>query len=414
MDAQGRLLVSARQEDVVCDQRKKCLPFPVIAGILAAMAEKTSPTQISPARVYGSRWVETEEEDGTVSVEEVPLTWDDLFDPQEGDRLMHSRTHGRTLRNIGATLDCLYATRGREDVLVLDDVRIDWKTPGVAPACPDIAVIFGMKKLKSGQREPTSFSEKKEGVSPVFVLEVTSRKTATYDRESKPEIYQQAQVSEIFLLDELKTPWELSGKRRNSETRRYRIVRPDKQGRLLSEMLNVYFSISASGDELVMEDAETGEILRKPVEESQARRTAERQAAEEAEARQEEAEARRAAERQAAEEAEARQKEAEARQEEAEARRAAERQAAEEAEARQKETEARRAAERQAAEEAEARQAAEERVEQGLRQTVKDLCTILGLAWDDEKSTQVDHMNASQLETLRAHVVQDKSWPEAA
>ena len=99
---------------------------------------------------------------------------------------------------------------------------------------------------------------------------------------------------------------ELSGERRHPETGRYRKVRPDARGRLLAETLGVYFSISASGDDLVMEDAETGEVLRKPVAESRARRAAERQAAEEAEARA-------VAERQAAAEAQARRAEAEAR-----------------------------------------------------------------------------------------------------
>ncbi len=60
--------------------------------------------------------------------------------------------------------------------------------------------------------------------------------------------------------------------------------------------MGVYWSVSASGDELILEDAETGEVLRKPIEESEDRRAAERQAAEEAGARQKEAEARAAAE----------------------------------------------------------------------------------------------------------------------
>ncbi len=316
------------------------------------------------ARVYGSRFVEVEGKGGKTSVQEVPLTWEDLFDPQEGDRLMHSRRHGRTLRDTGAALDCLYAVRGRDDVLVLDDVRIDWKTPGVDPACPDIAVVPGVKTPKKGRREPKSFNEKKEGTSPVFVLEATSQGTAKYDRESKPEIYRQAKVPEIFLLDELKTPWELSGERRDPKTGGYESARPDAQGRLLSEMLGVYFSISASGDELMMEDAETGEALRKPVEESEARRVAERQAAEEAEGRE-------AAQRQAAEEIEA----------------------------------------RQAAEERVER--AEKRVEQSLRRGVEDLCAVLGLAWGVDRSAQVENMSTPQLEALRTHLVSAKSWPES-
>ncbi len=247
-------------------------------------------------RVYGSRWVEIEAADGTIRVEEVPLKWDDLFDPREGDRLPHSPDHGKTLRDTGARLDCFYDAQGRDDVVVYDDVRIDWQRPGIPPACPDVAVIHGMKKPEKGRRRPKSFNEAAAGTGPCFVLEVTSEETAEYDRTSKPSIYRRARVPEFFLLDELKSPWELSGERRHPETGRYRKVRPDARGRLLAETLGVYFSISASGDDLVMEDAETGEVLRKPAAESRARRAAERQAAEEAEARRAEAEARTAAE----------------------------------------------------------------------------------------------------------------------
>ncbi len=251
-------------------------------------------------RVYGSRWVKVEGADGRLRFEEEPLTWEDLFDPREGDRLMHSPKHGKTLRDTAARLECLYEARGRDDVAVYDDVRFDWKTPGVAPACPDVGVIPGMKKVEKGQ-SPESFDEAKEGTSPCFVLEVTSKKTADYDRTSKPSIYRRARVPEIFLLDAMKSPWELSGQRRHPQTGRYRKVRPEPGGRLLAETLSVYFSVSAGGDDLVMEDAETGEMLRKPVQESQARRAAERRAAEEAAARRREAEAREAAERQAVE-----------------------------------------------------------------------------------------------------------------
>ena len=280
------------------------------------------------ARVYGSRWVKVEDEGGASRFEEVPLMWEDLFDPQEGDRLVHSAQHGKTLRDTGARLDCLYADRGRGDVVVFDDVRIDWKTPGVKPACPDVSVIPGVKK---GERAPKSFSEEKAGTGPCFVLEVTSEETADYDRTEKPKIYRAAKVPEIFLLDEMKTPWELKGERLHPKTGRYRKIRTDRRGRLLAETLGVHFSISASGGDLVVEDAATGEVLRKPVAELQARRAAEQQAAaakQQAAAAEQQATA---AKRQAAEQAEARA--------------AAERRAAEAAKARAEEAKARASAE---------------------------------------------------------------------
>ncbi len=274
------------------------------------------------ARVYGTRRLEVSAADGSVSFEEVPLLWDDLFDPQEGDWLVQGYEHGSTAGNVGAALRCLMKARGREDVVVYEDVGINWKTPGVEPVCPDVTVVFGMTEEQA--RKSEVFDEGKEGVSPSFVLEVTSKNTARFDRTKKPSIFRRGKVREYIRVDRLKSPWELMGECRNLETGRYRQIRPDPQGRLLAETLEVYFRISESGDELILEDARTGEVLRTPVEESEDRR---------------------AAQRRAAEEAEARQKEAEARQKEAEAREAAERQAAEEAEAREKETKAREAAE---------------------------------------------------------------------
>ncbi len=317
--------------------------------------------------VYGTRWVEVEATDGSVGFEQVPLHWDDLFDPQEGDWLVQGYEHGSTTGNIASALRCLLKARGHEDVVVYEDVNIQWQTPGVSSVCPDVTVVFGITEEQA--RKSESFDERKEGVSPSFLLEVTSKTTARFDRKKKPTIFRQGKAREYLRVDRLKSPWKLAGERRSLETGRYRKIRPDRQGRLLSRTLEVYFSISESGDELILEDARTGEVLRTPIQEFEDRRTAERQAAEEAEARAaaqrqaaEEAEARAAAERQTAEEAKARTaaerqaaEEAKARTKEARARAAAERQAAEEAEARAKEARARAAAQRQATEEAEAR-----------------------------------------------------------
>ena len=131
------------------------------------------------ALLYGSRWVEVEDAEGAARFEEVPLRWNDLFDPQEGDRLVHSPEHGKTLRDTGARLDCLYDARGRDDVVVYDDVRIDWKTPGVDPACPDVAVIPRMKKPKSGSFEKPSLPP--ASTIPISRLSLNSLKMMTLD-----------------------------------------------------------------------------------------------------------------------------------------------------------------------------------------------------------------------------------------
>ncbi len=73
-------------------------------------------------------------------------------------------------------------------------------------------------------------------------------------------------------------------------------------------------------------------------------------------------------------------------------------------EARRQEAEARRQAEERAEQEAEARRQADER-------GVEDLCAVLGIAWNAERSAQVENMSSSELEALRRHLVNEKTWP---
>ena len=254
-------------------------------------------------RVYGSRWVEVETADGGASFQEVPLTWEDLFDPQEGDHVPHGPIHARVISETKESLVPFFAAQGRDDAAVYDDVKMFWKDPKIPTVAPDLAVIPGMKEPRA---ERESFDERQEGTLPVFVLEVTSKATAPFDRKDKPAIYRRAKVRECFLLERLTSPWEIVARRLNPQTGRYRKVAPDERGRYLAETIGVRFSISESGDELVLEDAATGQVILKPLAQAEARRKevearekAERQVAKEAEALRKEAEAREVAERRA-------------------------------------------------------------------------------------------------------------------
>jgi hypothetical protein len=57
--------------------------------------------------------------------------------------------------------------------------------------------------------------------------------------------------------------------------------------------------------------------------------------------------------------------------------------------------------------EAEARRQAEER-------GVTDLCSVLGLGWNDERAALLARMSSSELEELRRHLVRKKSWPSSS
>ncbi len=248
---------------------------------------------------YGSRWIEVETPRGK-KLQEVPLTLNDLFDPQEGDLVTHSILHGNIISEVKEMIRQAFRSRGRTDVLVCDDVKMLWKDSGLPQIGPDLAVIPGIEDTTLRR---DSFNEKKEGTGPIFVLEVISKSTGTFDYKDKPSIYRQAMVKECFLLDPLKTPWKLLGRRLHPGTRHYRKIRADKQGRVRSETLDLYFAIAPEGDRLVLVDVTTGEELRGLGEEVEARQAAELRATREGEARQTaeskaeaEAEARRAAE----------------------------------------------------------------------------------------------------------------------
>ncbi len=250
------------------------------------------PREIEDPFRYGSRWVEVETPKGT-KFQEVPLTLDDLFDPQEGDHVTHSILHGDIISAAKEMIRQAFRSRGRTDVLVCDDVKMLWKDPSLPQIGPDIAVIPG---VEDPIRNRDSFNEKKEGTGPVFVLEVVSKSTASFDYEDKPPVYQRAKVTEYIILDPLTTPWKLQGRRLDPGTSRYRKIRADKQGRVRARTLGLYFAVAPEGDRLILVDVATGEELRGLSEEVEARQAAESRAEAEAEARRQEAAARQAAE----------------------------------------------------------------------------------------------------------------------
>jgi Uma2 family endonuclease len=277
-----------------------------------------APREIEDPFRYGSRWVRVETRKGT-ELREVPLTLEDLFDPQEGDYVPHTTVHGDLVTSSKEMIRQAFRRRGRTDVLVCDDVKVLWKDPALAKVAPDVAVVPG---IPDPERLRSVFDEEKEGTGPVFVLEIVSKATRKFDSEDKPDIYRRAGVAECFVLNPLKSPWKLVGRR--LQRGRYRKLRPDKQGRVRSQTLGLYFVIPPEGDRLFLVDVATGEPLR-GLAESEEAREAEKRAREAAEeAREAEKQARTAAEEARTAEMQAR-KDAELRAiREAEARRAAE------------------------------------------------------------------------------------------
>ena len=231
---------------------------------------------------YGYRWVRAKNAEGKIVSEQVPLTREDLLDPQEDDHVSNRFWHDLITGRLGEILRTLFGSRACDDVLVTANVKMLWKDPGLRRVAPDLAVIPG---VDDPERDFKSFDEAKEGTRPVFVLEVLSEATERTDHEDKPGIYQSASVLEYFILDQMETPWKLEARRLDSATGRYRTIRPGDSARAASEALKVLFEVGEDGRSLVLTDLRTGERLRDHRGEAEARRAAEERYRREAEAR---------------------------------------------------------------------------------------------------------------------------------
>jgi Uma2 family endonuclease len=274
---------------------------------------------------FGWRWRTVHLPGGEVLDKRIPLTADDLLDPQPGDQVGQSQPHWECLFLLAKILDRHYEVR--EDVTLAVDLKMLWGIPGLQEPAPDMAVISGVRR----KFDPTRicFDVVKEGVRPCLILEVAAAdpEVRRNDYEKKFEIYQRVGIPEYVILD---PPTPLTAGRllllgyRLGRDGRYRRIKPDAQGRLLSETTDLLFGVGEDGETPVIFNAQTGERLLDPKEqadraqetaarETEARKAAEAHAVRETEARKSEVTARLAAEKRADREAEARKIEVEAR-----------------------------------------------------------------------------------------------------
>jgi hypothetical protein len=166
-----------------------------------------------------------------------------------------------------------------------------------AVVAPDGFVAKGVPKLLPGNRQRRKYLLWEEGQAPCFVLETTSESTQGQDSGTKKDVYERLGVDEYFQFDPLGDYLNprLQGFRLVGG--RYRSIRPDSDGSLVSQATRVIFRFD--GSRLRLTDAVTGVPLLRREEVTKARRQAEAKAAAEAKARLQ-------AEEEAAAEAEAR------------------------------------------------------------------------------------------------------------
>jgi Uma2 family endonuclease len=233
---------------------------------------------------YGWRWKQVRLPNGEVVDQQIPLTPDDLLDPQLGDEVPQSDPHAQAATALYELLKRHFEPSA--DVTVFFDMKIEWGIPDLPGPSPDVMVLRGLPR-REGR---TIYKVAEEGVLPCLVLEVASYSDAAVyqnDHEKKVEIYQQAGVPEYLIVDPPYPPEDgltVMGYRLASDGQ-YRRIRPDSRGRLHSETTGLFFAPSEDGRTVRVGDAATGEWLLTPGEESAARKAAQERAICEAEAR---------------------------------------------------------------------------------------------------------------------------------
>jgi Uma2 family endonuclease len=252
--------------------------------MLADEDPETAAWRADPFR-YGSRWKRIRLPGGEVIDQEIPLTPEDLLDPQLGDEVTQSSPHARIVTMLHDLLHRHFEPD--PDVLVLFDMKILWGLPGLPEPSPDLAVVRGIRDKEEAR---STFKVAEEGVLPCLIVEVVSYSDADMyrnDHDKKVKLYQQIGIPEYFIIDPPfppKDPLTLTGYRMASD-RRYRPIEPDSAGRLLSETTNLLFALSEDGRTVRVGDAATGEWLLTSEEEQAGREAAEERALREAEAR---------------------------------------------------------------------------------------------------------------------------------
>ena len=139
------------------------------------------PVMVDPFR-YGWRPRYVRLPDGEVIEEQIPLTAEDLLDPQDGDVVGQSAYHFSLLLRLAILLRRYYADQ--KDVFVAGDLKMLWRIPGLKNPAPDVAVIPGVRDREADRK---SFDVVAEGTRPWLVIELvssTDEETRNNDRYS--------------------------------------------------------------------------------------------------------------------------------------------------------------------------------------------------------------------------------------
>jgi len=208
----------------------------------------------------------------------IPLEKEIHYPESDGEPMAETELHLQEMVYVWQALADRF--EAEPDVFVGADMFLYYrKGDPAAVVAPDGFVVKGVPKRPPGHRGRRKYLLWKEGKAPCFVLETTSSSTRRKDEE-KREVYERLGISEYFQFDpegDYLDP-RLQGVRLIGG--RYRPVRPEPDGSLLSRTTGVLFRVE--GEQIRLTDAATGAPLLRKEEEAEARRKAEANVAAEA------------------------------------------------------------------------------------------------------------------------------------
>jgi Uma2 family endonuclease len=203
---------------------------------------------------FGWRDVYRKMPDGTTTCDRVPLTFDDVVHPQEGDVIPQNTAHDRDWIYLAMVLKGRYADD--PTALVGSDLIIYWDVPELRHHSPDVSVMFGVRDPRAYRG---SFSVAEEGVRPAILFEVVSPNYRNSDIVVKVGEYHQARVPYYVIVDrehEEDLP-RLIGYRYAPDG--WVELQPDNQGRLYLEPVGLW--LGTLENRVVFYDGLTGKEL---------------------------------------------------------------------------------------------------------------------------------------------------------
>ncbi len=217
---------------------------------------------------YGRRQIINYDKTSQPSYTYLPLTQADFLDPQPGDEFIHGAQHDATVRKLRRIFQHVY--RYNPLIAVFSRIKLGWNVEGLPQPAPDLMVI---PNVTEADRPRTVFDIAEEATRPRFVLEVCSPRLAALDLDKKAAIYQQAGVAEYFIVDAGLRETPLAAEDKSPMVGHYTIIgyrleqghyvalTPDADKRIFSKTNKVWIGPTPTGDDFIVIDPRTGELV---------------------------------------------------------------------------------------------------------------------------------------------------------